>query len=151
MSTASRHGPPTVATGDRPTAGQASPDTPTAGAEGSPGRLRGEGEVMLRRLEFEARAGRGTQPFGRLSPTQGSSGDREGVKAVSSAWGPSGLPGTLNVVGTGHVTNLFLSALMALKGSLKSLKVGEALSFAEIPEGREGSPELARRTRPGEL
>lgn len=61
-----------------------------------------------------ARAGRGAQAFGRLGSTQRAPGSGEGVKAVSSAWGLGELPGTLNVVWSGGVTDLFLLELTGL-------------------------------------
>lgn len=67
---------------------------------------------MLRLLPVRGQSRAGSPDF--LGSPQRAPGSGEGVKALSSAWGPGELPGTLNVAGGGGVTDLFVLELTGL-------------------------------------
>lgn len=95
-----------------------------------------------------AGARRGAQTFGRLGLThRASPAAGKALKPCLALWDP---------VGCGYpkrsgVTTDLSELTDGLEGILEKPSVGGDLSQAEIPEGKEGRLEPAKRTGPGEL
>ena len=98
--------------------------------------------------------GGGPRLFAFLSLTHGAPGSGEGVKAESSAeraaGDAGGLPGTLNVVRSGGVTDLYFSERTdGLEGILEKPSGKALCHWQKSPRGRKGAQNRSKEPAPG--